>query len=155
VVGAGLSYAEAAPFSGNQSLGEALLTPTRLYVKGALAAVATGGVKALAHITGGGLVENVPRVLPIGLAAEIDVRSWTPPPVFRWLAQTASIAPIELARTFNCGIGMVVVVAASEQAAVTAALAAAGETVTEIGRIVRRTGEAGTVLQHLDQAWPA
>ena len=108
---AGLRYDAPAPFAPGTSLGEALLTPTRLYVRGCRAALAAGGVKAFAHITGGGLVENIPRVLPDGLAAELDARRWPLPPVFRWLAETAGIARDEMARTFNCGIGMVAVVA--------------------------------------------
>ena len=153
---AGLAYAAAAPFARGQSLGQALLTPTRLYVRGCRAALAAGGVKAFAHITGGGLVENIPRVLPDGVAAEIDVRSWTLPPVFRWLAETAHIAPGEMARTFNCGIGMVVVVAPGGAERVSAALTAAGERVHAIGRIVPRAGdEPGTRLIHMDEQWPA
>jgi phosphoribosylformylglycinamidine cyclo-ligase len=153
---AGLAYDAAAPFAPGQSLGHALLTPTRLYVRGCRAALAAGGVKAFAHITGGGLVENIPRVLPDGVAAEIDVRSWTLPPVFRWLAETAHIAPAEMARTFNCGIGMVVVAAPGGAERVSAALTAAGERVHAIGRIVPRAGdEPGTRLIHLDEQWPA
>ncbi|HWK44382.1 MAG TPA: phosphoribosylformylglycinamidine cyclo-ligase [Stellaceae bacterium] len=153
VADAALSYADPAPFSNAQSLGEALLTPTRLYVRSGLAAVRTGGVKALAHITGGGLVENIPRVLPDGTAAELDARTWPLPPVFGWLAKTAGIAPIEMARTFNCGIGMVVVTAPADKERVTEALIAAGETVFEIGRIAPHAGDPVTVLNHLDQAW--
>ena len=90
------------------SLGEALLAPTRIYVRSCLAAIrATGAVKALAHITGGGLVENVPRVLPKHLAAEVDLGAVPVPPVFRWLAASGPVAEAEMLRTFNCGIGMV------------------------------------------------
>ena len=93
---------------GEGSLGEALLAPTRLYVKSALSAIRSGGVHALAHITGGGLTENLPRVLPNGLCAEIDLQAWSLPPVFGWLAEQAGIETSELLKTFNCGIGMVV-----------------------------------------------
>ena len=93
------------------SLGEALLTPTRLYVKSALEALRVGGVKGFAHITGGGITENLPRALPDGLDAEVDLDCWTPPPVFAWLAKAAGIAAHEMLRTFNCGIGLVAVVA--------------------------------------------
>ena len=96
----GLGWDAPCPFS-EGSLGAALLAPTRLYVKQALAAVRAGGVHAPAHITGGGLTENPPRVVPEGLACEIDLSAWQLPPVFRWLAQTANMAEAELLKTFN------------------------------------------------------
>jgi phosphoribosylformylglycinamidine cyclo-ligase len=135
----GLGWDAASPF-GDGSLGAALLTPTRLYVKQALAAVRAGGVHGLAHITGGGITENPPRVLPEGLACEIDLGSWTLPPVFRWLATTANMSEPELLKTFNCGIGMILVVAEGRAEALTALLAATGETVTRMGRIVEGQG---------------
>ncbi len=94
-----------APFDAGKSLGEALIAPTRLYVKSALAAIRTGGVKGLAHITGGGITENLPRALPDGLDAQVDLGAWTPLPVFGWLSKSAGIAAAEMLRTFNCGIG--------------------------------------------------
>ncbi|MCV2864155.1 phosphoribosylformylglycinamidine cyclo-ligase [Albidovulum sediminicola] len=130
----GLSWDAASPF-GEGTLGAALLAPTRLYVKQALAAIRAGGVHALAHITGGGLTENLPRVLPEGLGATIDLDAWTLPPVFRWLAETAGMAEAELLKTFNCGIGLIVVVEADRAAALQAVLEGAGETVTVIGRV--------------------
>ena len=155
VAEAGLAYAAPAPFAAEQSLGEALLTPTRLYVKSCRAALAAGGVKALAHITGGGLLENIPRVLPTGLAAELDAGRWTLPPVFRWLAEKAAIPRLELARTFNCGIGMIAVTAPERAAAVTRVLSEAGEHVHPIGRIVPRAGGApGTLILGAEAAWP-
>ena len=135
----GLGWDAASPFSSG-TLGEALLAPTRLYVKQVLAAVRAGGVHALAHITGGGLTENPPRVLPDGLACEIDLGAWTLPPVFRWLAETAGMAEAELLKTFNCGIGMIAVVAEDRADALTALLQAEGETVTRIGRVVAGEG---------------
>ncbi len=123
-----------APFDGT-TLGAALLAPTRLYVKPALAAIGAGRVHALAHITGGGLTENLPRVLPEGLGAEIDLGSWDLPPVFRWLAETGGVAEAEMLKTFNCGIGMVIVAAGDQAAAVSEALSAAGETVHRIGTV--------------------
>ncbi|MDP3264150.1 MAG: phosphoribosylformylglycinamidine cyclo-ligase [Tabrizicola sp.] len=135
----GLGWDAASPFSPG-TLGEALLVPTRLYVKQVLAAVRAGGVHALAHITGGGLTENPPRVLPEGLACEIDLTSWTLPPVFRWLAETAGMAEAELLKTFNCGIGMIAVVAEDRAEALTALLQAEGESVTRIGRVVAGEG---------------
>ena len=126
------------------SLGEVLLTPTRLYVTQALAAVKAGGVHALAHITGGGLTENLPRVLPEGLGAQIDLTAWDLPPVFKWLAQTGGMAEAELLKTFNCGIGMIAVVAPDQADALTAVLEEAGETVFRIGTVTGAPGVAYT-----------
>ena len=135
----GLGWEAACPFS-EGSLGQALLTPTRLYVRQALAAIRAGGVHGLAHITGGGITENPPRVLPEGLACEIDLGSWQLPPVFRWLASTANMAEAELLKTFNCGIGMILVVDETQADALTALLTAEGETVARLGRIVEGQG---------------
>ncbi len=140
---AGLAWSDPAPF-GAGTVGEALLTPTRLYVKPALAAIRAGGVHGLAHITGGGLTENLPRVFPDGLGATIDLGSWTLPPVFRWLAETAGIAQPELLKTFNAGIGMVAVVAADRAEALAAVLAAEGETVVRLGTVTAGDGVAYT-----------
>ncbi len=151
----GLGYAAPAPFAPGKSLGEALLVPTRLYVKSCLAAIAGGGVRALAHITGGGLVENIPRVIPDDLSVEIDARSWTLPPVFRWLAETGGIARGELGRVFNCGLGMVAIVESARAADVERAFVEAGETVHRIGRVVPRPKDGtGTILIHTETAWP-
>ncbi|HSG36265.1 MAG TPA: phosphoribosylformylglycinamidine cyclo-ligase [Paracoccaceae bacterium] len=139
----GLGWDAASPF-GEGSLGEALLTPTRLYVKQALSAVRAGGVHALAHITGGGLTENLPRVLPEGLGAEIDLGSWELPGVFRWLAETAKMEEPELLKTFNSGIGMIAVVAADRADALAEVLKAEGEDVRVIGRVVKGQGVAYT-----------
>lgn len=135
----GLGWGAAAPFA-EGSLGAALLAPTRLYVKQALAAVRAGGVHALAHITGGGLTENLPRVLPEGLGATIDLSSWQLPPVFRWLAETANMAEAELLKTFNCGIGMICVVAPDRAKALRSLLETQGETVTVIGTVTEGQG---------------
>jgi phosphoribosylformylglycinamidine cyclo-ligase len=135
----GLGWDAPSPFS-DGTLGEALLTPTRLYVKQALSAIRAGGVHGLAHITGGGLTENPPRVLPEGLACEIDLGAWTLPPVFRWLAHTANMAEAELLKTFNCGIGVILVVAEDRAAALTELLQSEGETVTRLGTIVEGQG---------------
>jgi len=152
---AGIDYAAPAPFAPATSLAEALLIPTRLYVKACRAAIKAGGVNAYAHITGGGLLDNIPRVLPDTLAAELDARSWELPPVFRWLAETARIARPEMARTFNCGIGMVAIVAPEAAVRATETLAAAGERVMRIGRIVKRpAGNEGAILLHAESAWP-
>jgi phosphoribosylformylglycinamidine cyclo-ligase len=138
VEAAGLDYADDAPFSHGQSLGEALLVPTRIYVRSCLAAIKSGGVRALAHITGGGLSENLPRILPDDQAAALDVNSWPVPPVFDWLAQQGGIDDTEMRRTFNCGIGMAVVVAPQSAAEIQSILEAHGETVHRIGTTVAR-----------------
>lgn len=122
------------------SLGAALLAPTRLYVKQALAAVQAGGVHALAHITGGGLTENLPRVLPEGLGADIDLDAWTLPGVFNWLMQTGGMTEGEMLKTFNCGVGMVLAVSADQADALTSLLSEAGETVYRLGAITEGEG---------------
>jgi phosphoribosylformylglycinamidine cyclo-ligase len=145
----GLDWDAPAPFVDGKTLGEALLTPTRIYVKPLLKAIrATGGIKALAHITGGGFPDNIPRVLPDNLAAEIDLDSIPVPPVFSWLAKTGGVAAHEMLRTFNCGVGMIAVVSAANVAAVTEILSAEGEVVVPLGQIVSRAeGGAGTVYK--------
>jgi phosphoribosylformylglycinamidine cyclo-ligase len=135
----GLGWDAASPFS-DGTLGAALLAPTRLYVKQSLAAIRAGGVHALAHITGGGLTENPPRVVPEGLACEIDLSAWTLPPVFRWLAKTANMAEQELLKTFNCGIGMIAFVDQARAAELADLFRAQGETVVELGRVVKGEG---------------
>ena len=135
----GLGWDAPAPFA-DGTLGGALLVPTRLYVKPALAAVRAGGVHALAHITGGGLTENLPRVLPEGLGADINLSAWALPPVFRWLAGTAGMAEAELLKTFNCGIGMIAVVAPDRAEALTALLSGLGETVVPLGHVTPGQG---------------
>jgi phosphoribosylformylglycinamidine cyclo-ligase len=148
---AGLDYGAPAPFDTDRSLAEALLEPTRIYVKSCLSAFRTGGVRALAHITGGGLVENIPRTLPDGLAANID-DPWPLPPVFTWLAEAGGIETHELARTFNCGVGMTVIADRKMSGAVEAALIVAGETVIPMGRIVERQGPA-VILDEVEATW--
>jgi phosphoribosylformylglycinamidine cyclo-ligase len=153
VADAGLTLSGPAPFESTISLGEALLEPTRIYVKSALAAARTGKVKALAHITGGGLIENIPRVLPEGARATLDATAWELPPVFRWLAEAGRVEPEEMARTFNCGIGMVAVVAAEDAAQVARMLEGAGERVLTIGRIDRCAGAPDVRIAGLER-WP-
>ncbi|MBO0765522.1 MAG: phosphoribosylformylglycinamidine cyclo-ligase [Hyphomicrobiaceae bacterium] len=136
VADAGLAWGAPAPFDATRSLGEALLEPTRIYVQPVLSAIrVTGAVKALAHITGGGLSENLPRVLPGGLAAHIDLGAWRAPAVFGWLGKAGALDEAEMLRTFNCGIGMVAVVAGDGADAVMRALAAAGEAPMPIGAL--------------------
>ena len=149
-----LAFNVDAPFAPGKTLGEALLVPTKIYVKSCLAAIADGGVHALSHITGGGILENIPRVLPETLAAEIDATAWDTPAVFKWLQKEGNIAANEMARTFNCGIGMVLAVDAGRAAALKAVLEAHGETVFEIGRVVPRpAGNEGVILNSADKAW--
>ena len=151
-----LDYAEAAPFEASRSLGECLLTPTRIYVRPCLAAVAAGGVKALAHVTGGGLLENLPRVLPEGLAVRIDGLCWPVPPVFTWLSTAGEVAVSEMLRTFNCGIGMVVIADAARAEALKAVLRDAGERAHVMGYVERRSGAAPPVtVVGAEATWPA
>jgi phosphoribosylformylglycinamidine cyclo-ligase len=136
VASAGLGWDAPAPFDKRLTVAEALLVPTRIYVRSVLQAVrTTRAIKALAHITGGGLSENLPRVLPNGLAAHVQLASWKAQPAFAWLQRSGQIDASEMLRTFNCGIGMVAVAAEEEAEAVIAALTAAGETAFAIGRV--------------------
>jgi len=134
-------------------LGEALLAPTRIYVRSLLPVVRSGGIKALAHITGGGILENVPRVLPNGSHAMIDTDSWQLPQLFAFLQAGGAIEPAELARTFNCGIGMIAIVGAGEAEDVTIALEAAGEKVMRIGTI--EAGTRGCTIAGPADSWSA
>jgi phosphoribosylformylglycinamidine cyclo-ligase len=128
-----------------------LLTPTRIYVRAVLPEIRAGRIKAMAHITGGGLLENVPRVLPAGAHARIDTGAWMLPPAFAWLQHEARIAPLEMARTFNCGIGMVAVVALADVETTMHALAAAGEQVYVIGSI--DAGATGCTVSGPAASW--
>lgn len=125
---------------GGRALGDVLLEPTRIYVKPLLDVIARFQVHGLAHITGGGLTENLPRVLPQGLVAELELDAWTCPPIFAWLAEHGPVVPAELLKTFNCGIGMVMAVPAAAAEPVATALREAGETVTRIGQVAAGTG---------------
>jgi phosphoribosylformylglycinamidine cyclo-ligase len=137
----GHAFDAPAPFAPGKSLGEALLVPTRLYVKSCLAAIrTTGAVKALAHITGGGFPDNIPRALPKALGANIDLSAVNALPVFRWLAQEGRVAVPEMLRTFNCGIGMVAIVTPDKADAVLAVLREHGQTATAIGTVVPAGG---------------
>lgn len=135
----GLSWADDCPF-GEGTLGSALLAPTRLYVKSTLTAVKAGTVRGLAHITGGGLTENLPRVLPEGLGAEINLDAWQLPPVFKWLAAEGGMAEAEMLKTFNAGIGMIAICPADQADAARASLEAAGETVFTLGHVTQGAG---------------
>ena len=119
-----------------KSLGEALLTPTQLYVKSALAAIHSGGVKGLAHITGGGITDNLPRALPAGIDAEVELDDLKMPPVFGWMAGIAGIDQAEMLRTFNCGIGMVAICSDTNANSVIDAFQASGQSASRIGKLI-------------------
>lgn len=135
----GLGWEAPSPF-GDGTLGRALLEPTKLYVRSGLAAHRAGGLHALAHITGGGLTENLPRALPEGLGAEVNLSAWALPPVIKWLSGQAGLSEAEMLKTFNCGVGMVAIVAAAEADALTSIFEAHGETVSRMGTVIRGEG---------------
>ncbi|KKB78093.1 phosphoribosylformylglycinamidine cyclo-ligase [Devosia soli] len=141
----GLAWNATAPFETGKTLAEALLEPTRIYVKPILAALKDGiGIKALAHITGGGFVDNIPRVLPDDLAADIDLAAVTVPPVFGWLSSVGGMSEREMLRTFNCGVGMLVAVATEDADKLVESLTASGEIAAIVGQLTARAGEPVT-----------
>jgi phosphoribosylformylglycinamidine cyclo-ligase len=148
----GVSFSAPAPFAPVMTLGGALLTPTKLYVKSCLRAIReTGAVKGLAHLTGGGFTDNIPRVLPKGLGVRIDLAQLHVLPVFKWLAAQAGIAELEMLRTFNCGVGMVAIVQPDAAVRVMDVLASGGETVMQLGQVVEARGDERVVYDnHLD-----
>ncbi|MGB9152579.1 MAG: phosphoribosylformylglycinamidine cyclo-ligase [Alphaproteobacteria bacterium] len=149
-----LSYDNPAPFDASKTLGDALLTPTRIYVRAMLEALRADSVKAMAHITGGGLLENIPRVLPQGIGVRIDAASWQAPSVFNWLATAGNIDAHEMARTFNCGIGMAIITAADQADKATAILTQAGEKVFRIGIVEPRESGEVVILENTGKVWP-
>jgi phosphoribosylformylglycinamidine cyclo-ligase len=155
VAQSGLPFDAQAPFSPVMTLGGALLTPTRLYVKSCLRAIRqTGAVKGLAHITGGGFTDNIPRVLPKHLRVGIDLARVPVLPVFKWLAEQGGVAESELLRTFNCGIGMIAIVKANAVEAVSEVLTSSGETIALLGEVTPAAGEHRVVYNgHLDLSW--
>src|SRR5271168_2868991 len=155
VAASGIGFEAQAPFSPVMTLGGALLTPTRLYVRSCLRAIReTGAVKGLAHITGGGFTDNIPRVLPKHLGVGIDLARLPVLPVFKWLAEQGRIAELELLRTFNCGIGMIAIVRSDAVAEVTDILTDAGESVTVLGQVIPAQSEHRVVYNgHLDLSW--
>jgi phosphoribosylformylglycinamidine cyclo-ligase len=141
------------PFAAAMTLGEAMLTPTRIYVRSCLAAIReAGGIKALAHITGGGFTENIPRVLPDGLGVRVQLADVPVLPVFKWLAKTGGIAESEMLRTFNCGIGMIAIVESTKANAVAALLTREGEQVVRLGQVIAALPDSPRVIYdgHLD-----
>jgi phosphoribosylformylglycinamidine cyclo-ligase len=152
----GLHWNDPAPFDPSRSLGEALLTPTRLYVQSCLAAIRkTRAVKALAHITGGGFTDNIPRVLPKGLSVAVELDRVPVLPVFKWLAHQGDIAETEMLRTFNCGIGMIAVIEPQAVEAVCQCFAANGETAVRLGEVIHAAGDPAVAYRgRLDLSWP-
>jgi phosphoribosylaminoimidazole synthetase len=137
----GLDWSAASPFSDDETLASALMRPTRIYVRQVLPQIRAGRVSACAHITGGGLIENPPRVIAEGLTARFDWNAWTPAPVFNWLQATGGVSDTEMRRTFNCGVGMIVVAEAARAAEVEVALQAAGESPVRMGEVVAFSGD--------------
>ena len=135
-----------AKFDGERTLADCIMAPTRLYVKPLLALIETLTVKGMAHITGGGITENVPRVLPQNVVADIDSKSWQMPKLFEWLRDQGNVAALEMYRTFNCGIGMVVIVSQADAGKAISQLQAAGEKVWQIGQIRARKGDEHQTL---------
>ena len=141
-----ISAADLSQPCGTQTLAEALIAPTRIYVKNLLALSARSRINAIAHITGGGLIDNIPRVLPAQLAAKIDLSSWELPPVFKWLQQSGNIAETEMMRTFNCGVGMVLAIDAEHEQQCLQQLEVLGETAWVIGDVIDRGEEASVIF---------
>ncbi|WP_419910630.1 phosphoribosylformylglycinamidine cyclo-ligase [Hoeflea sp.] len=143
VESAGLSWHQPAPFETESALGEALLTPTRIYVRPVLQVIReTGAIKGLVHITGGGFPENIPRVLPEGVSALLDLSAINPPQVFSWLARSGGVESAEMLRTFNCGIGMIAIVAADDAPRIVEALDAVGESAVLLGTLEAEDGDS-------------
>ena len=148
-----IDYDDPAPFLTNTPLGETLLTPTRIYVKSCLNAIKAGGVHALVHITGGGFIENIPRILPNDLSAQINARSWSVPEIFKWLAATGNIDSKEMLRTFNCGIGMILIVEPKMAPLIAQTLKISGETVFKIGQITAREDNRDVSIHNHESMW--
>jgi len=145
----GLKYSSTCPWDSSVTLGEKLLEPTRIYVKTLLPAIRKGLLKGLSHITGGGFLENIPRVLPAGTGCYVDARAWELPPVFKWLMKEGGVQPLEMARTFNNGIGMILIVSPDNMDEVVQIIQASRERAYKVGEVV--AGE-GVEMRHLD-AW--
>jgi phosphoribosylformylglycinamidine cyclo-ligase len=150
----GLELADEAPFAPGVTLGQALLEPTRIYVKPVLALHRAGLIHAAAHITGGGLPGNLPRVLPQGVSAVLEAGSWPVPPVFAFLAEAGNVSADEMLRVFNCGLGMILAVPATGAADALRLLTEAGEAAFRIGHLVAAEGPAGLRIDNLPEAWP-
>ena len=150
---AGTDYKAPAPFNSETTLGEALLTPTCIYVQACLALVRRGLAHGFSHITGGGLIENIPRVMPTDLAAELDVHALPLPSMMAWLAETGGLTAEEMTRTFNCGVGMVAIVSKENSDSALETLSDAGESPVILGRVIERSGQNQVILDGLGPAW--
>ncbi len=154
VTDSGLDYSDPCPFDETKDFGTALLAPTKIYVKSTLAALKTGHIRAISHITGGGFVENIPRILQQNVSAHVEASGWSLPPVFDWLREAGNLAPLEMARTFNCGIGLVLVVSADGAEDVRKIFEQMGETVYSLGRVVERSeNEPATIVTGAAGSW--
>lgn len=151
----GLRYDAPAPFDSSLNMTDILLTPTRIYVSSLLPLLKSGTkqIKGLAHITGGGLLENIPRVLPEGLGVTLTGGSWTIQPIFKWLQQRGTVCSEDMARTFNCGIGMAVIVSPQHVSSVQSALQQAGETVNIIGQVTKTSSSTRVTITNWDDQW--
>lgn len=149
-----LGYDDTAPFDSSMTLKEALMAPTKIYVKSLLPILKDSTlIKGLANITGGGLIENIPRVIPDGLVVDLDAATWRLPPVFRWLKDAGRLECLDMARTLNCGIGMVAIVRPEDVAEVSARLSSAGERVFKIGKVSSGSREQCVEIQNMAQSW--
>ncbi|MBT5242435.1 MAG: phosphoribosylformylglycinamidine cyclo-ligase [Rhodospirillaceae bacterium] len=153
IEGAGHGYDDPAPFDSSISLGEALLTPTRIYIKPCLALVKAGLAHGFAHITGGGLLENIPRVLPDDLAVDLNVDALPLPPMMTWLGEAGGMSAVEMARTFNCGVGMIVIVSANDEQTAMDVLTDNGETPRRLGTVAERGDGDAVRIKHLSDSW--
>lgn len=149
----GLKYDDPAPFDSSKSLGEALLTPTRIYIKPCLALVKADLAHGFAHITGGGLLENIPRVLPKGLAVDLNADALPLPPIMTWLGEAGGMSAVEMARTFNCGIGMTVIVSAENEQAAMNVLSENGEQPRRLGTISEQGDGESVRISQLTESW--
>lgn len=147
-------YADNCPFDGYTTLGDALMEPTKIYVSSLMPLIKQGGlIKGLAHITGGGLTENIPRVLPEGLGVQLDAESWSFHPVFKWLKKYGNITNEDMAVTYNCGLGMVAIVPADKAHSLCSSLMTSGETATIIGKVIKCTDENQVIIKNMDKEW--
>jgi phosphoribosylaminoimidazole synthetase len=147
-----LDLSAPAPWDSSTTIGEEFLIPTRIYVRPLLKLSSKGLIKGMAHITGGGLTENIPRMLPNHLTAEVDVSTWPLSPLFKWLKQAGALASLEFGRTWNTGLGFVIVVSATEQEQVLEMLKAEGENAYVVGKLVARGSSEGCVLKNV-RSW--
>lgn len=155
----GYSYDKDAPFEVGKNLGDVLLTPTKIYVKSLLSALkikndqGQQAIKGMANITGGGLIENIPRIMPDDIVTVLDANKWTLPPLFKWLADIGNLTVDDMAVTLNCGIGMIVVCEQADAQKIMDNLTEQGETVMKIGYLKKKTDEKSVIIENTDKAW--